>query len=860
MKRSTFLSLLCLAFIGYVFLTSSSNGRATAANSGNTGAPSESQTCGNCHAGGAYGPVTISIQVFTLGTTNPVTSYVPGQQYDLRVTVNKNAGTPAGYGFQLTCLTLANNTPLAGYSNLASNVKQKLVTTGTYAGRTYTEHNGVGSNNIFNMRWTAPAAGTGSVRFYSAGNAVNGTGSTGGDNGGFSNLTLTEAAILAANGTSTNPSCNNGSDGTISISVTGGTTPYSFLWNDGSTAEDRTNLAAGTYSVTITDGIGSTTSLNYTLTNPTPVVLNVSSINSTFFNADNGEFTAVVSGGSGFYQFGINGAFVNVGAGSYTFENLGPGNYQVDVIDSEGCTQTSTVTITEPDDITITQSIADIFCAGEQNGSIFVNTFGGTPPYTFMWNDGVQADNRINLSGGTYSLTITDSQEYSRSFEFTVNEPLPLDVTINTSPILCFGGESVVTSEISGGTPPYNSGIPTSLIAGEHTIFVSDFNGCETEFSLFISQPEQFVVTSSADPISCTGGNGTVVFQASGGTMPYISDISPVSVSTPGQVTYTFLDANNCEATTIANIEALDGFTFESTVTSTECAGACNGTIEGFSLDATTPLTITWDNGTTGPSLNDLCAGIYTATISDENGCTITHVATIDEPEAIDIIFALNPILCNGGETEVSVDANGGSGNITLLMNEMPFNGGMLAAGSYEIIAIDEALCQTSEQFTITEPTALSYGVVQLIETGAQAGTVEVTGIGGTAPYNYQWTTGANTNLVVLPFNEEHTVTITDNNGCTIQTEIFNIIVGIEELFNSALRIYPNPMTTELSFGFENKNQQYTWTIKSSQGQTIFSNQSNQFEKIDVSQLSVGVYYLVIELGDQKITKRIVKQ
>jgi hypothetical protein len=860
MKRSTLISLLCLAFIGYVFLTSSSNGRATAANSGNTGAPLETQTCGNCHSGGAYGPVTISIQVFTLGTTNPVTSYVPGQQYDLRVTVNKNAGTPGGYGFQLTCLTLANNTPLAGYSNLATNVKQKLVTTGTFAGRTYTEHNGVGTNNIFNMRWTAPAAGTGSVRFYSSGNAVNGTGSTGGDNGGFSNLTLTEAVALTASGFSTNPSCNNGTDGAINIEVSGGSSPYTFLWNDGNTAEDRTNLTAGNYSVTITDNAGGSTVLNYTLTNPAPVTLNSSSANATFFNADNGEFTVTVGGGSGFYQFGINGAFVNVGPGSYTYENLGPGSYLIDVIDSEGCAQSQTVVITEPDDITITQSVTNLICAGEQNGSIFINTFGGTPPYTFEWNDGVLADNRINLSGGTYTVTITDSQDYSRSFEFSVIEPTPITFNINTSEVLCFGGTANIIAEITGGTEPYNANIPSSLPAGDYIFVVSDNNGCETEYSFGISQPEPFLVTSSAEPISCTGGNSTVVFQATGGTQPYISDLSPASVSNPGQVTYVFLDANNCEATTIANIEALDGFTFESIVTTTACVGDCNGTIEGFSIDATTPITITWDNGTTGEVLTDLCSGIYTATISDEAGCTITHVATVTEPTPVDINFAFNSILCNGGETEVTLNANGGTGNITLLMNEMPFNGGMLAAGTYSITAIDESLCQTTEQFTITEPTALTYEVLQLIESGAQAGTVEVSGNGGTAPYNYQWTTGANTGLVILPFNEEHSVTITDDNGCTIQTEVFNIIVGIEELLNNSLSVYPNPMTTELSFGFENKNQEYAWTIKSSQGQTIFSNQSKQFEKIDVSQLSAGVYFLEIELGNQKVTKRLVKQ
>ena len=91
-------SLLCL----WVILSSSSAGRATAANTGNTGGPGETATCGSCHTGGSYGTVSLQIQLFSSGTTNAVTSYTAGTLYDLRVTVNHTAGTPAGYGFRAT--------------------------------------------------------------------------------------------------------------------------------------------------------------------------------------------------------------------------------------------------------------------------------------------------------------------------------------------------------------------------------------------------------------------------------------------------------------------------------------------------------------------------------------------------------------------------------------------------------------------------------------------------------------------------------------------------------------------------------------------------------------------------------------
>ena len=117
-----------------------------------------------------------------MGTTNVISSYQPGALYDVKVTVTAGAGTPAGYGFEFTGLTTPGNVPISGYTNLATNVKQKTLTTGTWSGRTFTEHNGVTSNNVFAFSWTAPAVGTGNIKFYASGNAVNGDGTDRGDN------------------------------------------------------------------------------------------------------------------------------------------------------------------------------------------------------------------------------------------------------------------------------------------------------------------------------------------------------------------------------------------------------------------------------------------------------------------------------------------------------------------------------------------------------------------------------------------------------------------------------------------------------------------------------------------------------
>jgi len=145
-------------------------------------------TCMNCHN---TGPIVASVAVSVLdSSSNPVTQYIPGYKYTARVTITASGPNLMGYGFQMIGLRDSNNSDLDGFTDVNPN-NYKIAT--IPGGRTYAEHDNMSTSNTFNVRWTAPATGTGSVTLYAAGNGVNGNGGTGGDGAGFSSVKLTES-------------------------------------------------------------------------------------------------------------------------------------------------------------------------------------------------------------------------------------------------------------------------------------------------------------------------------------------------------------------------------------------------------------------------------------------------------------------------------------------------------------------------------------------------------------------------------------------------------------------------------------------------------------------------------------------
>ena len=206
-----FVTLLFCSALAYVLFSSNSNGRASqGAGFGNTGAPGDetvggvARTCQGCHTGAIS--MTQSISVYELGTQTPVTAYVPGTVYDVVVVNTPTAGSPTGYGFQIVCLK-SGNIDVAAWSNPAANAK--IRTAGT-TGRSYAEQNGTSNTNSFRVSWTAPAAGTGTVTFYSAGTAVNRNNNDSGDGANRTSLQLPEnvnVGLDQVSGTARSLSC-----------------------------------------------------------------------------------------------------------------------------------------------------------------------------------------------------------------------------------------------------------------------------------------------------------------------------------------------------------------------------------------------------------------------------------------------------------------------------------------------------------------------------------------------------------------------------------------------------------------------------------------------------------------------------
>jgi hypothetical protein len=368
--------------------------------------------------------------------------------------------------------------------------------------------------------------------------------------------------------------------------------------------------------------------------------------------------------------------------------------------------------------------------------------------------------------GATYHYRVTSADGASNSSTKPV-PPDSLSFTMPSAPcnltasattqgdILCNGGTTSVIVSASGGTVPYNGTGTFTAGSGTHDYTVTDKNGCSSTATITISEPTPVIVSASPGTIACHGGSTSVVVSATGGTGAY-SGTGTFSNVTAGTYTYPVTDANNCAASTTITVQQ----------PATLIAGAvptapiaCNG--------GTTSVTVSASGGTlpyTGTgTVSNQSAGSHTYPVSDANGCTNSATITLSEPTKL-IVSAgvVNPILCNGGTTSVSVSATGGTS---------PYNGtGTIAnqsAGNHTYTVTDANGCTNSAAITINEPTAITVtaSVVSPILCNGGTTSVTVSATGGTGPYTG---TGTFTNQT----GGSHTYTVTDANGCTKSTTI----------------------------------------------------------------------------------------
>jgi Pregnancy-associated plasma protein-A/SprB repeat/HYR domain len=531
-----------------------------------------------------------------------------------------------------------------------------------------------GGNGSFLYQWEYPAPGTG----QSAGNVATLLCP------GMVTVTVTDAfgctnAVPDNVGSATGPSgavtatgetSYAAEDGTATVTPSGGVPPYNFTWSNSATTASVSNLAPGGYWVVVEDGQGCDTTINFVIAafDCGSFAANVSVNAVTCFGGNDGTLTVLPAGGTSPYSYlWSNGSTAEQAAG------LTAGTYFVTVTDDNGCPVETSGTVSQPAQLLAAATATNETANNAQNGTATASGSGGTPGYTYLWNNGAATSFVSNLAPGTYTVTVTDAAGCTATASVTVQafSCAGFQPVISSTDVTCFGSnDGTATVTPSGGTPGYNfawgngqtTQTLTNLPAGTYPVTVTDGAGCTAQLPATIAEPAQLVPNATATDETSAGANdGTASVSPSGGTPPYAifwsngSGAMTITNLPPGNYTATIVDGNNCQAVQTVTVAAATGCSIAAETSSVpaSCPNVADGSAEVTSVSGgAAPYDYLWSNGSTTFFANNLVSGTYTVTITDANQCT---VVTEVEVESMDIT---PPVLITQPAT-VYLDGNG---------------------------------------------------------------------------------------------------------------------------------------------------------------------------------------------------------
>ena len=692
-----------------------------------------------------------------------------------------------------------------------------------------------GGTPAYNLTWTGPAGpypanadlegiATGTYRLDIT--DANGCPATSGD------IDVNEPDVLVATLDDTiHVSCNGANDGAIAISVTGGTTPYGYVWTGpafSSGDEDISGLAPGDYDVVVTDANGCTDNLGpYTIKEPVALVANQDSIHSVTCSGDtDGAIYVTPSGGTLPYTYSWTGPGL-FSSPDQDITGLAAGDYTLILSDGNGCTDTlGPVTVSQPGILTaIIDSSRNVTCFGFANGAIYITANGGTLPYSYAWSDSASytsTDEDITgLSPADYYVRVTDSNGcYVELGPRSITEPTELTVvTDDTTQISCFGADDgAISISVSGGTLPYTyawidggtylSSIEdiTDLPPESYKCTITDANGCIVMVNpIAITEPAEIIITNdSLKNISCFGGSdGYIYVDVNGGIPGYT-----YSWSSPGGFTstdqdidtvpadiyrLTVTDSKGCTAEygpdTLSQPPAIS-VALDSTKNIT-CKSDNNGEIYISISGGVLPYVLNWSGPgaytSSDEDITNLPPGDYDLTGTDANGCMMTlPTVTITEPDSlIASLDSLNDISCYGaGDGAIYVGVAGGTMPYVYAWNGSgAFTSGNeditgLQKGNYDLVVSDINGCSdTLPTQTINEPDSITVTVVDSVSVlnldcfGDNDGKMEITVSGGTGSFTFNWSGPGGFNSILEDIESlsagSYSLTVTDAEGCS---------------------------------------------------------------------------------------------
>ncbi len=440
-------------------------------------------------------------------------------------------------------------------------------------------------------------------------------------NDGISGIATLQASPMKIDATGQNPLCNGGMNGTGSVVfTTNGITPYQYAWSNGQSTPTATSLAAGSYSVTVTDDSGCTATDGFTLQQPT--VINVATSSTPAINgANNGTATAVASGGTPGYTYKWS---TSPPITSATATGLAAGNYTITVTDNNGCTKTNSTTVSSLIDCAQSNlSIASVTDNG--NGTATVNATGGSMPYSYAWSDGQTTKTATGLIPGDYTVTVTDANFCTKTDTVTVvGNPVPCTIggfvwdIFNTE----FGG-----SPCNDGTGcPFNEYSGWEVWAGDNFICDNFQAGGVYAFSICNgagagSWVPEFTILAPSGAIDKFGAgavDGCTITWTASENGAYLILVNEAGAC--GE--YNTIDNGRPALTCISNANCVLPCA-NSTLNVSSVVNNGNGTATVTATGGDQPYSYAWSNGQTTKTATGLTAGTYTVTVTDANGCTV---------------------------------------------------------------------------------------------------------------------------------------------------------------------------------------------------------------------------------------------
>ena len=499
---------------------------------------------------------------------------------------------------------------------------------------------------------------------------------------------------------------------------------------------------------------------------------------------------------TGVAPFEINWENENDGSGT-GLDSLSAGNYTFTITDAMGEAGTIEATITQPPAFTLAFNSTAITCPGESNGQAAVLPSGGTPPYSYSWNDGTTDSLITGLAAGVYWVTVSDAHACERIAGVNLNNPDSLSVDFETIEPTCFDEPSgTIIAQPTGGTPPYSSawwnGVNGNTLAdipaGFHPYYLTDANGCTLVDTAFLDQPEILSLLFDYTPVSCPFSmDAQLVATGQGGTPPFSyiwntgAEGDTLSMIGIGTYTVSIEDANACQADFSFITPPITPVFVAAGVDSVACSGMANGVMESWA-QGTLPIIYEWSTGDTTTSVSDVPTGLYSITITDALGCIDS--TTVMMPE-------LPPIEVELVSTGTSASANNGTASI-----------------------VD----------------------------------------GGSFSYTYLWNTGATTPEITGLAAGTYQVSVTDDYGCeavfSVEVELINTVD--QSAYSTIIPVYPNPVKANLIMELPSKLCKLRFY--NAQGELLQELQAKGYTDLKFHH-AAGIYFYEIEI-DKRVVQR----